>query len=122
MSLVARALEAAGVVTVIIGAARDIVEYCGVPRFQFTDFPLGNPCGRPWDEESQRDIVERACDLVERARAPRATQITPQVWSASSEWKADYMRVDENNVATLRAVGSIRREKQRVAKNIPGRP
>ena len=31
--------------TVIVGSARDVVEECGVPRFVFSDFPLGNPCG-----------------------------------------------------------------------------
>ncbi len=29
----------------------DIVEYCGVPRFLFSDFPLGNAAGRPHDLE-----------------------------------------------------------------------
>ena len=38
-------------------SARDIVEECGVPRFLFVDFPLGNPCGKPWDAEMQRRIV-----------------------------------------------------------------
>ena len=54
MSLVARHLEANGVSTAVMGCARDIVEECGVARFVFTDFPLGNPCGKPWDEEMQR--------------------------------------------------------------------
>ena len=48
LSLVARHLEANGLPTVIIGSALDVVEHCGVPRFLFTDFPLGNPCGHPW--------------------------------------------------------------------------
>ena len=49
MSLVARLLEEAGIPTVILGSGKDIVEYCGVPRFLFSDFPLGNPCGVPWN-------------------------------------------------------------------------
>jgi len=64
VSLVARHLEANGIPTVIIGSARDVVEYCGVPRFLFTDFPLGNPCGHPWDQQMQEKIVRQALDLL----------------------------------------------------------
>ena len=57
MSLVARELEQSGLPTVIIGSALDIVEHCGVPRYVFTDFPLGNPCGHPWQRDMQREIA-----------------------------------------------------------------
>ena len=60
MSLVARHLEANGLPTVIIGSARDVVEHCGVPRFVFTDFPLGNPCGPPYRRDIQRTVVAMA--------------------------------------------------------------
>jgi len=117
VSLVARELEKAGIATVIVGSARDIVEHCGVPRFLFTNFPLGNPCGRPWDEASQQDILERACDLLEQARAPRSTVVTPQVWDNSGAWKGAYMRVGEDNRAALRAAGDARRASLAAAKN-----
>ena len=77
MGLVARHLEANGIPTVVIGSARDIVEECGVARFLFTDFPLGNPCGRPWDREMQCDIVARSLSLFETASAPRTTVRAP---------------------------------------------
>lgn len=87
MSLVARYLEEHGIPTVVFGCARDIVEHCGVPRFVFTDFPLGNPTGRPFDPASQRHILELGLELLERARAPRTTIQTPYEWSADSSWK-----------------------------------
>ena len=77
MSLVARYLEEHGLPTIVFGCARDIVEHCGVPRFVFTDFPLGNPTGRPFDPECQRHIVSMGLDLLERATAPRATDAAP---------------------------------------------
>ena len=49
VSLAARHLEENGIATVVMGCAKDIVEYCGVPRFLFSDFPLGNAAGRPTD-------------------------------------------------------------------------
>lgn len=87
MSLAARHLEASGIPTVVFGCARDIVEYCGVPRFVFTDFPLGNPTGRPWDPPMQRDIVGIGLDLLEAATAP-VTVTTPYEWSPDHSWKA----------------------------------
>lgn len=87
MSLVARHLEENGIPTVIIGSARDIIETCGVPRFVFTDFPLGNPCGEPWDTAMQSEIVGTALDLLETATAPRTTVVAPFTWSKGEKWK-----------------------------------
>ena len=64
MSLVARHLEANGIPTVVIGSALDVVEHCGVARFVFTDFPLGNPCGHPYARDMQKSIVAQALRLV----------------------------------------------------------
>lgn len=87
MSLIARHLEANGIPTVVYGSAKDIVEYAGVPRFVFSDFPLGNPCGRPFDIAMQRQIVETGLKLLESATAPGVTVQTPYVWSEDSTWK-----------------------------------
>jgi hypothetical protein len=86
VSLVARHLESNGIPTVVFGCARDIVEHCGVPRFVFCDFPLGNPCGKPFDAAMQRDIVGRGLDLLERATAPGTTVVAPWAWG-DDEWK-----------------------------------
>ena len=87
MSLVARHLEANGIPTVIIGAARDIVEHCGVPRFLFVDFPLGNPCGEPDKVDMQRAIFDQALELLETAEGPNTTVRAPYDWSGGERWK-----------------------------------
>jgi hypothetical protein len=115
VSLVARHLEEKGVPTVVLGSARDIVEECGVARFVFTDFPLGNPCGKPWDSEMQRSIVETALDLLERAWIPRTTVQTPFRWD-NDEWREAFMRVDDNNREALAREGEERRRRQAEAK------
>ncbi|MGH2584147.1 MAG: hypothetical protein ACRDJE_04475 [Dehalococcoidia bacterium] len=91
MSLVARHLEANGIPTVVVGCARDIVEHCGVPRFVFSDFPLGNPCGRPFDVAMQHEILQIALDTLESARHPRTTVQTPFVWDPDHSWKERYL-------------------------------
>jgi len=88
VSLVARVLEENGIPTVIFGAARDIVEHCGVPRFVFSDFPLGSPCGEPHNREQQRAIFEMGLKLLEIAFVPRTTVQTPFKWSRGDAWKS----------------------------------
>jgi glycine/betaine/sarcosine/D-proline reductase family selenoprotein B len=92
-SLAARALEAAGIPTVVMGCAKDIVEYVGVPRLMFSDFPLGNPAGRPNDPQSQATTLHLALDLLQSATAARTTVQSPLVWSASPDWKLDFQNV-----------------------------
>ena len=116
VSLVARHLEANGIPTVVIGSARDIVEECGVARFLFSDFPLGNPCGKPWDGEMQHRIVGFALDLLESATLARTSVQTPFRWSDDESWKENYSRVDPAQKEQLLALGEARRELQRKAK------
>jgi D-proline reductase (dithiol) PrdB len=94
VSLAARLLEEEGIATVVMGCAKDIVEYVGVPRLLFSDFPLGNPAGKPRDPTSQAATLELALALLESAAAPRTTVQSPQVWNeASAEWKLDYSNI-----------------------------
>ena len=93
-SLLARYLEAAGISTVVMGAAKDIVEYCGVPRFLFSDFPLGNAAAKPNDVASQDLNFQLALRLLEAAPAPRTTVQSPLRWSDDSSWKMDYSNLD----------------------------
>jgi hypothetical protein len=104
-SLLARYLEEAGIPTVIMGAAKDIVEYCGVPRFLFSDFPLGNAAARPNDPASQDLNFELALRLLESAPAPRTTVQSPLVWTQDPVWKLDYYNLEnlsEQEVERLR--------------------
>ncbi|MCB1509945.1 MAG: glycine reductase [Hyphomicrobiaceae bacterium] len=94
ISLHARNLEAAGIPTVIMGCAKDIVENAGVPRLLFSDFPLGNPAGRPHDVESQARTMEMALEVLESATGPRTTRQSPIRWSDSPDWKLDYSNVE----------------------------
>jgi len=93
VSLAARFLEEHGIPTVILGCAKDIVEYAGVPRFLFSDFPLGNPAGRPHDKASQAATIELALRVLESAPGPRTTVQNPLRWSDNPDWKLDFSNV-----------------------------
>jgi D-proline reductase (dithiol) PrdB len=94
VSVAARQLEGNGISTVVMGCAKDIVEVVGVPRFLFSDFPLGNSAGRPKDRESQAFTLDLALSILESAPAPRTTVQSPLKWSADPDWKLDYCNID----------------------------
>ena len=81
--------------TVIMGAAKDIIEHCGVPRFLFSDFPLGNSAGKPFDVESQAATLELALRVLEAAPGPRTTVQSPQRWNDDANWKRDYNNLEQ---------------------------
>ncbi|MGX1145064.1 hypothetical protein AB7M15_000886 [Bradyrhizobium ottawaense] len=85
-----------GIPTVIMGCAKDIIEHAAVPRFLFSDFPLGNSAGKPHDVASQAQTLELALKLLESASGPQTTMQSPLRWSEDASWKLDY-----NNVAQL---------------------
>lgn len=93
-ALAARALEEAGIASVVLGCARDIVEHVGVPRLLFNDFPLGNAAGLPHDSGSQKHIAQLALELVTTAKAPRTTLQSPYQWPGPESWKNDYSNAD----------------------------
>ena len=120
VSLVARHLEVGGIPTVIMGCAKDIVEYCGVPRFLFSDFPLGNSAGRPFDVESQAATLELALRVLETAPAARTTVQSPQRWRDDTAWKHDFSdlsKLTSEEIAerrkefeVVKAVAKVKRE------------
>jgi hypothetical protein len=107
MSLVARHLEANGISTVVMGCAKDIVEHAAVPRFLFSDFPLGNSAGKPHDPDSQAFTLELALRVLESAPGPQTTVQSPLRWSTDASWKRDY-----SNVAQMSAEELARRRRE----------
>ena len=107
VSLVARHLEANGISTVVMGCAKDIVEHAAVPRFLFSDFPLGNSAGKPHDLNSQALTLELALRVLESAPAAKTTVQSPLRWSASAAWKHDY-----NNIAASSPEELARRRRE----------
>jgi len=101
MSLAARHLEANGIATVVMGCAKDIVEHCAVPRFLFSDFPLGHAAGKPNDRASQDLTLELALRLLESAVGARTTMQSPLRWSESAEWKLDYSNPERASAEEL---------------------
>jgi hypothetical protein len=122
ISLTARYLEANGIPTVVMGCAKDIVEFAGVPRFLFSDFPLGNSAGKPHDPESQAATLEAALRVLETAPGPRTTVQYPQRWSDNPDWKLDYSniaRLSPEEISRRRAEFDRNKELARAIRETP---
>jgi len=91
MALAARQLEAGGIATVIMGAAKDIVEHVGAPRLLFSDVPLGHAAGLPNAQASHDDTLELALRMLEAAPAARTTVQSPLRWPGDPAWRDDYL-------------------------------
>ena len=105
-----------------MGCAKDIVEYVGVSRFLFSDFPLGNPAGKPHDHDSQDLTLELALRVLETAPASRTTVQSPLRWSDNPDWKLDYSNIDRlspEEIARRRA--EFDRQKE-IAKRVRDKP
>ena len=106
VSLVGRMLEESGISTVVMGCARDIVEYAGVPRFLFSDFPLGNAAGGPTTprRSPSLSISRCACSRRPRPRGPpcnRRCDGAPVPTGSSTTATSSVSRPEE--IARLRA-------------------
>ena len=106
VSLAARAAEAAVIASVIMGCALDIARHIGITRFYFSDFPLGNSCGRPEDPASQDVTLQGALDLLVAADKPRTIWHSPLRWHGPQNWREDYANINKlskQEIASRRA-------------------
>ena len=68
--LVQRAIEAAGIPTVIIAALPPVVKQTGTPRAAAPLVPMGANAGAPNDKEMQYNIVKESLELLETLESP----------------------------------------------------
>ncbi len=115
VGLAANIIEASGIPTLIIGSARDIIEELGVPRFAFTDLPLGNPIGPADDPDQQRRVLATALSAAAAMTLPRTTSQIDTTWNGDPDWRTTFMSLDDPEA--LRAEGDARRARQAAKKS-----
>lgn len=75
VSLAARALERAGLPTMTVAVAKDVVEFVRPPRAAFYEGELGSVAGRPNWPEHQRRILDESLRLIEPMDQPGIHQL-----------------------------------------------
>lgn len=91
MGLIARHVEAAGIPTLCMGSAIDILKAGNPPRAAFLDFPLGHTTGKPHEPELQREILVQALNAFNTITEPGLIKTLPFRWSEADEWKKTAM-------------------------------
>ena len=67
-------IEAAGISTLCMGAALDIMKAVNPPRGVFVDYPLGHTAGKPNQPELQREILMAALEAFNALTEPDSLQ------------------------------------------------
>lgn len=93
--------------------ARDISTSAFNPRLVFTNYPLGNPAGRPFDVVNQREILETAFQMLERATEAGEIVDTPHQWSENHDW----MRLIFSDEQPFLSEDAERDRRERLEKN-----
>ena len=81
------------------------------------DFPLGNPCGKPYDREMQQNIVAAALELFESASEPRTIVTDANVWG-TDEWRQRYMEIMPEDRERMLQQGEERRRNRQHLREI----
>lgn len=91
MGLIARAVEEAGIPTTSATSALDITQAVKPPRAAFVNFPLGHQTGKPFDRESQLNIVKDCLNLLRTATESGKIVELPYRWAADNAWEEEAM-------------------------------
>ncbi len=92
VGLIAREVEAAGIPTLCMTSAYDIMQAVNPPRAVFLNYPLGHQTGKPDNPANQRAIVLAALNAFETISKPGTIIELPYVWDANDRrWEeTDY--------------------------------
>jgi D-proline reductase (dithiol) PrdB len=80
VGLVARAIEAEGIPTVIAMMYRQVADALRPPRVAYARFPFGQPLGEPGNADQQRVVIEDSLRLLVTATEPGVIEALPYRW------------------------------------------
>lgn len=98
VGLIARQVEAAGISTLCMGSALDILKAGKPPRAAFLDYPLGHTTGKPNQPELQREILVQALEGFTSLTVPGSIKTLPFRWD-DEDWKRTTMMEGDTRVA-----------------------
>jgi D-proline reductase (dithiol) PrdB len=87
VGLIARAVEGAGIATIVVSIARDLTAAVGTPRAIFLRWPLGHPLGEANQPAQQRSVIFAGLQQLLAAKEPG--QIVEPGWRWRREQYAE---------------------------------
>ena len=101
MGLIAGNAEAAGIPTLCMGSALDILQAVYPPRAAFLDYMLGHTTGKPFEPELQREILVSALDGFSSLQEPGLIKQLPFKWAEDDDWKDGVMNDGDSRTSRL---------------------
>jgi hypothetical protein len=89
--VLARAIEAAGISTVLVTMMPYWSESGGVPRTLGVEFPFAHPLGHAGDREEQMATIREALRLLRDAREPGVVEYVDREWPDFEKWKTAWL-------------------------------
>ncbi|MBN1584649.1 MAG: hypothetical protein JXA89_28335 [Anaerolineae bacterium] len=94
MPVLARTLEAAGLVTILVTNMPFWAEKIGVPRTLAVEFPFGHTLGQPNDPAQQMRVIRQALHVLKTASASGEIVHSLETWpvpvkEALAAWQPD---------------------------------
>ncbi len=88
MPVLARAIEAVGISTVLVTLMPYWSEKLGTPRTLAVEYPFGHMLGRAGQRDEQLAVIRRALGVLRDATAPGAVEHYEQPWQEDEkEWR-----------------------------------
>ena len=81
MGLAQRAIEEAGITTVVLSNIPDLTAAVGVPRLVAVEHPFGQIVGRPGDSDTQLAVLQGLLEAVVDMRRPGEIKHLPFKWT-----------------------------------------
>ena len=101
MGLIARNVEAAGIPTLCMGSALDILQSVRPPRAAFLDYALGHTTGKPHEPDLQREILIESLDAFSSLKEPGEIKQLLFRWSEDDSWKDSAMNDGDARTSRL---------------------
>jgi hypothetical protein len=84
--VLARAIEAAGISTVLVTMVPYLAQAVGTPRTVGIEFPFGHPIGHTGDREEQMRVIRDSLQALVDIKEPNAVVDLPYEWPDFEYW------------------------------------
>ena len=114
MPVVARAIEEAGISTIVVTMMPFWTEKFGTPRTLGVEFPFGHAIGRAGERDEQLAVIRRALDVLHDANAPGALEHFDQPWPGDEqEWRRSWQPAEPSPIIAFMRERAQRQAKER---------
>ena len=119
MPVLARAIESAGISTVLVTMMPHWAEKMGVPRTLGVEFPFAHTLGRAGERDEQLAVIREALALLRNASAPGTVEHYDQPWQGDEkEWRRRWQPLEPSPIIKL----MLERAQQQATERREGEP